>query len=687
MSGRWGQLRHSMRPGETLAAKIFVVIIVLVVVLSTAFTTFFVHSQWQSHSETLHRQGEVLTRLLAYTARLGVFAENPDLARDPVQGVLQNSEVVGVLLYNAAGKVLLEKRKDPGGTHSAVERAADRQHRELFSRLRKTGRVVSREGSDKTLEFWAPIQSDPGGMADETLFFSDTLLQPVDRTIGYVQVVLDKSILATTLFNLLLKSSLIAFTVLATAVLVAFLLVKGVTGPLNRLTSRVRVMGGCSPLSKVPVETSDEIGKLACAFNEMAESLKSRETEKMHLEGQLRQAHKMEAIGTLAGGIAHDFNNILSTIEGYAVLLQESIGKKSQLRSYVDQIAAAAERGANLTRRLLAFSKNQVINPAPVDINGIIRNIYPLLDRFVGENIELRVRTSTEELIILADELQIEQTLINVVTNSRDAMPCGGLIEIVAESVEIGPEGVNGQRDLPGGSYARLRVTDSGQGIDAPVLERIFDPFFTTKEVGKGTGLGLSMAYGIIRQHKGTIHVESTPGHGAVFSVYLPLVDSVVERKRLARVLLPSGNRETILLAEDDRFVRMLTKHILTKYGYHVIEAVDGEDALVKFSEYLNEIRLLLLDVIMPKKNGKQVYDEARSIRPDIRCVFMTGHPYDVISGYGLTEEDLVVIAKPLTPGELLMRVREVLDHSLGSGSGDAELGVSRAGEEVAGRE
>lgn len=663
--GRWDQFKRLISPGETFAAKIFVVIIVLVLVLSTAFTGFFVHSQWLSHSAALNRQGEVLAKLLAYTVRLGVFAENPDLARDPVQGVLQNSEVVSVILYNANGKVLLEKRKAVGEPRAHAGRLEGRAQRELFARIRKSEQVVSREGPGKILEFWAPIQSDPARVADDTLFFSDALLQPADRTIGYVQVGLDKGALETALINLLVNSVFIAAIVLVTALVAALLLVKGITGPLNRLTRSVRAMGECAPLAKVSIETNDEIGKLACAFNEIADSLQKREAEKAHLESQLRQAHKMEAIGTLAGGIAHDFNNILSTIEGYAVLLREALSKKSQVRSYVDQIAAAAERGADLTRRLLAFSKNQVINPAPVDINGIIRRIKPLLDRFVGENIELRVQTSSEELVVLADELHMEQTLINIVTNSRDAMSGGGVIEIVAESVEIGLDGINGQRQLPPGSYVKLQVSDSGQGIDSSVMERIFDPFFTTKEVGKGTGLGLSMAYGIVKQHKGTILVESSPGHGAVFSIYLPLVDSVVERKRLARVLLPEGNRETILLAEDDRFVRMLTKHILTKYGYHVIEAIDGEDALIKLHEHSAEIRLLLLDVIMPKKNGKEVFEEARKIHPNIRCVFMTGHPFDVISSHGFSADDLVVIAKPLTPGELLMRVREVLDESL----------------------
>jgi signal transduction histidine kinase len=682
-----GQLHALFKPGETFAAKIFVAIIALVLVLSFSFTVFFIHTQWQSRSEILVRQGEVLARFLAHTSRLGVFAENPDLVKDPVYGVLQNTEVVRVALFSASGKLLLEKNKDAGGSRAPIGRLDGKLSRELSGSLRKAGRIIVREGATDTLEFWSPVLSDPSVVADEALFFSDSLLQPAERTIGFVQVVLDKKVLSSALMSILLKSSLIALTFLFVAMLVVFFVVKGITGPLNRLTERVRGMGGNVPLAKVIVETHDEIGKLAAAFNDMTECLQARETEKSHLESQLRQAHKMEAIGTLAGGIAHDFNNILSTIEGYAVLLRESIRKKSQARSYVDQIAAAAERASDLTTRLLAFSKNQIINPAPIDLNVTIRRINPLLDRFVGERIELHIRTTTEELVVMADELQIEQTLINIVTNARDAMPLGGVLAIATELVDVGIAAEEEHRDLPPGTYARLTVSDSGQGIDPCVRERIFDPFFTTKEVGKGTGLGLSMAYGIVKQHNGHIFVDNASGHGAIFSVYLPLVESAVERKKLASVLMPTGNRETILLAEDDRFVRMLTKHILTKYGYHVIEAVDGEDAIAKFRENIDTINLLLCDVIMPKKNGKQVYDEVRRLRPDIRCVFMTGHPYDVISDQGLTTEDLVVITKPLTPGELLMGIRDVLAGDKASYCVGAGHGRNNGATEVARRD
>ncbi len=666
-----------IRPGETFAAKIFLVIILLILFLSLSFTAFFVHNQLKSLTDVLLRQGEVLAKSLAYTARLGVFAENPELLKDPVDGVLQNNEVLWVSVYSYNGKLLAEKGKGSKESRGSMLLLDETEKRDFFSRLRKAGGTESINRGLDTLELWAPVLSGARYVDDEALFYSDTFFENKNRTIGFVRVVLDKKILNDALWKILVNSSLIALVFLAGAVGIVYFLVKGITKPLDRLTERVRVMGSGSPLEKVPVESRDEIGKLAVAFNTMAESLQSREAEKGNLEQQLRQAHKMEAIGTLAGGVAHDFNNILSTIEGYALLLRDSIKKKGHVRNYVEQIVAGAERASDLTRRLLAFSRSQVINPAPLNLNEIIRNISALLVRLVGENIEFRCSLAQEDLVVMADQLQMEQSLINLVTNARDAMPHGGVLVLTTELVEIaqGPE--ESRRQIRPGHYAKLVVSDSGMGIDPSAKERIFDPFFTTKEVGRGTGLGLSMVFGIIRQHKGYTEVDSEPGQGTTFSIYLPLLDSVVERKRLEATLLPVGNRETILLAEDDRFVRMLTKHILMKYGYNVIEAVDGEDAIEKFLEQLDTVQLLLLDVIMPKKNGKQVYEEAKRIRPDIKVVFMSGHTYDVVNRQGLVGEEIPLISKPLTPGELLVRVREVLDGSYENGSAGAVLSGS----------
>jgi signal transduction histidine kinase/ActR/RegA family two-component response regulator len=650
------------RPEQTFAVKIFLVIVLLILVLSVSFTGLFIHNQWKAQNAILVRQGEVLAKLLAFNARLGVFAENPELLKDPVDGVLQNSEVLQVSIFTLTGKPLIEQRRREAIRSGRSFEPEGKNRREIIDHLRKTRSKLLTDQNDDILSFWAPVYSGSRNTSDEALFFTENLFQDRERVIGFVKVVLDKRILNASLKGFLLNLSLVALVFLVLAVLVVFFVVKGITKPLNRLTERVRLMGTGSLPEKVPVETTDEIGKLATAFNDMADSLKNREAEKEHLEQQLRQAQKMEAIGTLAGGVAHDFNNILSAIEGYAMLLRDRIKKKSSIRNYVEQIISAAERASDLTKRLLAFSRNQIINPKPINLNDTIRNIRSLLARLVGEDVEFRIHTESEELVVVADELQIEQLIINLVANARDAMPAGGVLTIATESAEISEgQRVKGEAVKPG-NYAKLTVSDSGVGIDESIMEKIFDPFFTTKEVGKGTGLGLSIAYGVVKQHSGFIEVDSQVGSSTTFNVYLPVIESVVERKKLEQMLLPTGNREVVLLAEDDRFVRMLTKHILTKYGYEVIEAVDGEDAMQKFREHIEVIQLLLLDVVMPKKNGKEVYDEARRIRPDLKAVFMSGHTYDAISKQGVFSEEIPLISKPLTPGELLVKVRSVLD-------------------------
>lgn len=668
---------------ETFAAKIFLVSILSIIVLSIALTGYFVFREWRSKTEYLYWQGEVLTRLLADTARLGVFAENPDMLKDPVDSVLQGKEVLYVSIYNQDGELLAENAKQGNASRRQELRIPDREKSEALNRLRRSGQFLSINRKRDMVDFWAPVMAGPDKTTDEALFFGDRMFGNRERTIGFVRIVFDKGILNRSLGKLILNSSLIGLFFLFAATVIVFLVVKGITRPLNSLTERVRIMGSGATLEKVPVETGDEIGKLATAFNSMADSLQTRDAEKERLEHQLRHAQKMEAIGTLAGGVAHDFNNILSVIESCAELLQNRIKKSSSIRGYVEQIISAASRAGELTRRLLIFSRSQILNPKAVNLNAVVRDISVLLKRLVGENIEFCLGLSGDDLIVMADELQIDQIVINLVTNARDAMPQGGQLTIATEMVEIEPfQGEDATKPGPG-VYARLSVSDTGAGIDPETREKIFDPFFTTKEVGKGTGLGLSMAFGIVTQHQGHIDVASEPGRGTVFSVYLPLIDAALERKRDENLFLPVGNRETILVAEDDRFVRMLTKHILTKYGYQVIDAADGGDALEKFREHADDIRLLLCDVVMPKMNGAQLMSEIRRISPEVKFIFFSGHTHDILNTHGFDTGKVLLLSKPMKPGELLMAVRAALDGQLPSPGNGEPGGLHACGEEA----
>ena len=386
-------------------------------------------------------------------------------------------------------------------------------------------------------------------------------------------------------------------------------------------------------------------------------------TENRKLEEQLRQSQKMEAVGQLAGGIAHDFNNILSAIVGFSTLVQMDMAENDPSHAHMEQVLAAVDRGAELTKSLLAFSRKQVMQPAPANLNEIILKTGKFLGRIIGEDIAFETTFKKETLTVNVDSGQIEQVLMNLATNARDAMPNGGTFSIATESVEIDHNFLDAHNYGVTGRYAQISVTDTGTGMDAATTARIFEPFFSTKDVGKGTGLGLPIVYGIIKQHNGFINVYSEPGIGTTFRIYLPLLleNSLDERAQAPSLPIPRG-AETILLAEDDTMIRTLTKGFLTDFGYTVITATDGEDAISKFKENKERIQLLLFDLIMPKKSGKAAYDEIKKSGSDVRAIFVSGYLLDVIYKKGLEDERCDLVMKPVSPQDLLRKIREVLD-------------------------
>ena len=390
---------------------------------------------------------------------------------------------------------------------------------------------------------------------------------------------------------------------------------------------------------------------------------KKAEEEKHKLEEQLRQAQKMEAIGQLAGGVAHDFNNILSAIIGYGSLLQMKMGADDPLRVNAEQILESAERAATLTHSLLAFSRKQIMNPKLVNLNEIIKGVERFLMRLIGEDIQLKTVLTAEPLIALADTGQMEQVLMNLATNARDAMPKGGRLTISSDLIELDEGFIKAHGYGAPGIYALISMTDTGIGMDEKTREKIFEPFFTTKEVDKGTGLGLAMVYGIIKQHNGFINVYSESGKGTTFKIYLPVIKAKVEEVKEAVSAAPlQGGTETILAAEDDAALRKLTRTVLEAYGYKVIIAEDGEDAVRKFMDNKDKIKLCVLDMIMPKKSGREAYDEIKKIRPDIKVLFASGYTADKIHKEGILEEGMEFILKPIFPKDLLRKVREILD-------------------------
>ncbi len=386
-------------------------------------------------------------------------------------------------------------------------------------------------------------------------------------------------------------------------------------------------------------------------------------SERRALEDQLRQAQKMEAVGLLTGGIAHDFNNILSAIIGYGSMIRMKLTGSDPLRTSIDEILHAAERAATLIRGLLAFSRKQVVSPEKVDVNECIKRMEKLLLRILREDIEFRTVLHRTSLCIIVDPGQLEQILINLVTNARDAMPNSGILIVETARVRLDGEFERKHGDATNGPFVMISVSDTGVGMDEKTRERIFEPFFTTKELGRGTGLGLSTVYGIVKQNGGYINCYSTPGKGTTFKLYFPLAATPGEIAQEEPASDIRGGTERILLAEDDETLRKYTKIILEEAGYAVVEASNGVEATERFRD-AGDVDLLLLDVIMPKKNGREVYEEIRRLRPDIRVLFTSGYTAELVGEKDIIPGEVSFISKPCTPNDLLRKIREVLDAS-----------------------
>lgn len=645
---------------EHLSTKVFVAFALLIFFVSLCFSVFFIQHQNRSLFTSLVQRGELFSSLLAYNVRLGVFSENADLLKDPVGGVFNQEGVHAVSVFNLEGKPLWAQQKAERNAAQALP-AVNEAPEKIPQGLKEARSSLHMESAEAVV-IWAPVRSGAAYAAEESLFFEKPPFRSGGRVIGFVRITLDKSLLHAQRNRLLAIAVLIFSISLAVGSVLAYLVVKEITRPLKRLTDGVKSFDGKGALPALPVETRDEIGRLAEAFNNMSASLKLREEEKRQLEAQLRHAQKMEAIGTLSGGIAHDFNNILTAIMGYGSIMLMEIHEEGRLRRNVQQIMASAEKAAQLVRNLLVFSRKQLFEPRPVNLNEDIKNLKKLIARLIREDIEMRFALAEEELVVVVDPGQLDQALMNLATNARDAMPDGGILTISTARVVLDKDALKGSERAKPGHYALLSVSDTGMGMDEETKQRIFDPFFTTKEIGKGTGLGLSMIYGFVTQHEGLIDVASQPGQGSTFRIHLPLCEAKSVSAEARPKDAPQGGNETLLLAEDDESVRALGKEILERAGYRVIEAVDGEDAVAKYIAHREAIRLALLDAVMPRMRGKEAYREMLMLQPDLKAVFISGYAPDMLSGIGMVDEGIDFLSKPVSQEALLKKVREVLD-------------------------
>ena len=387
-------------------------------------------------------------------------------------------------------------------------------------------------------------------------------------------------------------------------------------------------------------------------------------TERRCLEHQLRQAQKMEAVGRLAGGVAHDFNNLLTGIIGYADLLSAAPSQDPDRRNNLDEIRKAAERASSLTRQLLAYSRQQILQPKVLDLNQVVSDMSNLLHRLIGEDIELRTALAAKLDAVRVDAGQIEQVILNLALNARDAMPRGGKLTIETANAHLDEAYARGHVAVRPGSYVMLAVSDTGVGMNAETLARLFEPFFTTKELGKGTGLGLSTVYGIVKQSGGNIWAYSVLGKGTTFKVYLPRVDGPAEPVTRQVVVSAMGGSETVLLVEDDELVRKLACEVLAKRGYRVLGTGMIEEALQIAESQQSPIHLVLTDVVMPGMSGNELVSRIQLLRPEVKVLFMSGYADHAVVHHGVIEAGMFFLQKPFTPALLAQKVREVLESS-----------------------
>jgi signal transduction histidine kinase/CheY-like chemotaxis protein len=473
---------------------------------------------------------------------------------------------------------------------------------------------------------------------------------------------LNRVLLSVGIFSLLVGSGLV------------FLISHTFTKPLSNLVSGVKALETGDYSYPLNTSEGDEVAQVTIAFDRMRTSLQKTQADQRDLEGRLRQAHKMEAVGRLAGGVAHDFNNLLTIIGGNSDLLLDRVGTDDFQRRCVEQIQKAARRAVSMTRQLLAFSRMQVLQPQVLDLNGVVADMGKMLPRLIGEHIEYVFTPDPKLAAVKADAGQIEQVLMNLAVNARDAMPNGGTLTVRTNNVEISQGEAAKRPPMTAGHYVRLCVSDTGQGMDEQTKTHIFEPFFTTKEVGKGTGLGLATVYGVVKQSGGFIWVESAPGQGATFEIYLPLAAGPVMRVEPEQKLSASpAGHETILIVEDEPDVRELACRFLRVKGYRVLEAKDGLEAMGVAAGHQGTIHAVVTDMVMPRMGGADLIRNLKKTRPDILVIFMTGYSEYLKGDLCDVFPGSLILQKPFSPATLVGIVREALAKKAGERADEPE--------------
>ncbi|MDA8084051.1 MAG: ATP-binding protein [Nitrospiraceae bacterium] len=508
--------------GKSFGFRLFRTFSVIVMVFAIFFAIAVVSYQKRLVTGDLVKEGKMISILLGSSLKPWIFAENPAMLKDALKDIMEYRNVTFVTFYNARGESIYTGSRTSRPVEGPVFSPPD------FARMvfaESDARYFHVDDLTNSIDIVSPVPMEAPSNAGDALYFSPGSSRQKEVTIGYIRVGISKDSLRKEEKAIIARVAFATFLGILAGLIILFISIRRVTVPLSALTEHVRLFGTGEVTENVPVTTDDEIGRLAAAFNTMSENIRRRDEEKALLQNRLLQSEKLESVGRLARGVAHDFNNILSTVQGSLFLIEKKFQLDGAMMRHVGQIQKSLARARALIQRIITFSRAQVIEKRLMELNSFIRRVSPALANIGDDNVNLAIALAGEDILVMGDPLQLEQLIINLVSNARDAMPEGGEIHVSTDTALINVKDAEKLPSLRPGGYAVIRVADTGGGIEEGTREKIFEPFFTTKENGKGTGLGLSIVYGVVEQHKGYIDVVSEKGRGTTFSVYLPLFE------------------------------------------------------------------------------------------------------------------------------------------------------------------
>ena len=640
---------------ESFFIKLLLSYTVVIFLMSSILAVMFIRHQTAVLRENLIHHGRLLTDMLANNARLGVFSENAALLADAALGVIRQSQVITVTIYNHELKRLMEKNK-LAPVPPAKLTSADVAYEKNGTHLSETG---------NSLIFKAAVFSAPRNPKFSSPFPEIPGPDKTGKIIGHVRVTVSKKELSVQTRQMFVNAMSLALFFWLSGSALIFLVVRSATIPLKNLTNAVNRMGATGHLDTLEVATKDEIGKLAEAFNNMSASIRKREEEKESLEDQLRQAQKMEAIGTLAGGIAHDFNNIIGAIRGFAELGLLEAPEGSTLQERLKEIDVASNRAVELVRQILTFSRQKTEIISPISMATITKEVIKLLAPSIPDNVSVALDIAPDCGMVLSNAAAIHQIVMNLCTNALHAMKeNGGTLMVTITNVNLEDDPNTRGAGIVAGSYQKLIVADDGYGIPKNIQDKIFDPFFTTKKSGEGTGMGLSVVHGIIKRHKGFMEVMSSAGNGTAFYIYLPLIN-MEEIPTVPTVGRPAPvGTGTLLLVDDDDQLAKATGGLLESLGYDVIVHTDSCQALNYFRAHPDSIDLVIIDIVMPGVSGTRLASEIQKRHKGFPMLLITGFSTRIDEKKALELGFKGLLPKPFGRDVLAVMVKKIMDEN-----------------------